>query len=366
MEVAGDRGPAPSQDEAKRLALSGKWKEIIARVEPLATSGLDEESGAKSPVLTLLAYYFLALFRMREYAKIGEQIEKYGVLVKGVDSPDGSFEEPKVPFVFLWVYAEYPIHNGDVAKGLDRLYCLLHTSKILKRGYDDKLQFDVGSAGVDPVSDAEVPPTGGVSTASLRHAWDRRVKMILCVIACHHCTLKQYAPAVKLLSGLANETSDPHFLSLLAYVLLQLGDVASARKVCDGLRAAVSAGAGAEEARFLVANLEGLLHFASDKFEEAIERFDFASKALPSCPVACTNLAVGHMYARNLHVSIKVLETRLAENHALTLEKPMVLNLCSMYELASTKCKESKQTLHTWILKNTADDFDRDTTRLVA
>jgi hypothetical protein len=70
------------------------------------------------------------------------------------------------------------------------------------------------------------------------------------------------------------------------------------------------------------------------------------------------------MYAKNLHVGIKVLENKLAQNHTFILQKPMVLNLCSMYELASTRCNESKHTLHSWILKHAPDDFDSKTTRL--
>ena len=61
---------------------------------------------------------------------------------------------------------------------------------------------------------------------------------------------------------------------------------------------------------------------------------------------------------RDLHLSIKVLENKLAENPAFTLQRTMVLNLCSMYDLASARGDESKHSLHTWILKNTSDDFD--------
>ena len=95
-----------------------------------------------------------------------------------------------MPFVLLWIYAEYPIHAENLSGGLDRLYTLLQKSKLLKEHYDRKLQFDVSSAEVHPISDVELPPSDAVSTISLRHAWDRRVKMLVCVIACHHCSQK--------------------------------------------------------------------------------------------------------------------------------------------------------------------------------
>ena len=276
----------------------------------------------------------------------------------------GEVLEPKVPFVLLWIYAEYPIHAENLSGGLDRLYTLLQKSKLLKEHYDRKLQFDVSSAEVQPISDVELPPSDTVSTISLRHAWDRRVKMLVCVIACHHCSQKQYGTSLKLLSGLAKDGSDPHYLSLLGYVLLQLGDVRSARKILELLRSYCQADDSDKEATALCLNLEGLLLFASDTFQDAITKFEEASSLSPENPVPCNNISVGHMYAKNLHVSIKLLENKLAQNHAFILEKPMVLNLCSMYELASARSNESKQSLHTWIMKQAPDDFDRASTRL--
>ena len=70
------------------------------------------------------------------------------------------------------------------------------------------------------------------------------------------------------------------------------------------------------------------------------------------------------MYSRDLHVSIKILENELSGDRTRALRRPLVLNLCSMYELASAKCEESKRTLHAWLLKNASDDFDGETTRL--
>ena len=309
-------------------------------------------------------YYFLALFRVRDYGKIAEQIERYKTLVNPKGDSEEGIQEPALPFVFLWIYAEYPIHRGKVKVGLDRLYRLLQNSRLLKGYYDGKLQFDVGSSEMVPVSDMEISSRETLSNISLQGAWDRRIKMLLCVIACHHCAQKQYATALKLMSGLAQAKDDPHYLCLLSYILLQLGDVRSARKIAETLRDYCQKQNSDNEAAALLANLEGLLLFASDDFQEAIGKFEKASSLSPDNPVPCNNLAVGHMYAKDLHVGIKVLENKLAQNHTFILQKPMVLNLCSMYELASTRCNESKHTLHSWILKHAPDDFDSRSTRL--
>ncbi|QDZ17551.1 hypothetical protein HOP50_01g00600 [Chloropicon primus] len=361
----GVRNLGLTRGEARNLALGGKWNEVVRRFEEvLSTSGVDvglDEEGRPRQDLCLLTYYFWALFRLRRNLTIAEKLGNLAPVLE-VASTEAGAAEPKAPFLLLWIHAENPIHAGDAATGLARLYGLLHASRLLRDHYEEKLQFDVGSAEVVPLSDLDAPgPESAASTASLRHAWDRRTKMVLCVTACHHCGLKQYKPALKLLSGLVKTDPDPQYVSMMAYVLLQLGDVASASKVAEAVGPPESA-----EQKTLRANLEGVVSFASGDFKASIAKFQEATSHLPSDPVSNNNLAVGHMYARDLHVSIKILENKLAEDHTLALRQPVVLNLCSMYELASTKSKESKQTLHTWILKMASDDFDVRTTRLAS
>lgn len=70
------------------------------------------------------------------------------------------------------------------------------------------------------------------------------------------------------------------------------------------------------------------------------------------------------MYSRDLVGATQVLETALQKNPLTALNETLVLNLCSMYELASMNSVESKRTLSAWILRIAPDDFDLTCTRL--
>jgi hypothetical protein len=64
------------------------------------------------------------------------------------------------------------------------------------------------------------------------------------------------------------------------------------------------------------------------------------------------------MYSRDLVGAISVLERTLREHPLQALNETLVLNLASMYELASSNAAELKRTLSAWILKIAPDDFD--------
>jgi len=356
--------------EARAMVAGGKWKELVRSFEALASStntGVHDNNGNPAQPLDVLAYYFLALYRLRENEKIGRTIEGLASWIAGPTSDGGSpgeQVEPAAPFLLLWVHASYKLLNkGTQDEGLSRMYELLERCRALRSSYQEKLQFDVGSADVTPICDLEQCAPGAANTASLVAAWDRRHKTCACALACHHCHFKQFRPALRILSELTSSSQDREYGALLAHVLLQMGDVRSASKVAEGMARPAGEGGGSDA---LSGNLDGLLAFARDDFQGCLPKFEKASREAPgeAGVHARNNLAVGHMYSRDLHVSIKILENELSGDRTRALRRPLVLNLCSMYELASTKCEESKRTLHAWLLKNASDDFDGETTRL--
>lgn len=70
------------------------------------------------------------------------------------------------------------------------------------------------------------------------------------------------------------------------------------------------------------------------------------------------------MYQRELLGATSVLEDSLQSSPRSTLDETMVLNLCSMYELASLNSLESKRNLSAWLVNHAPDDFDPSCTRL--
>jgi len=73
--------------QIRQLALTGKWVEIIRQLGPsLDTTNVNEYS---PKLLSLAAYYLLALFRVRNYSRIAEHIEKYSSIASLGDSVEG-------------------------------------------------------------------------------------------------------------------------------------------------------------------------------------------------------------------------------------------------------------------------------------
>ncbi|PPD97627.1 hypothetical protein GOBAR_DD05334 [Gossypium barbadense] len=78
----------------------------------------------------------------------------------------------------------------------------------------------------------------------------------------------------------------------------------------------------------------------------------------PADVVAVNNKALCLMYLRDLSDSIKVLENSLERVPTVALNETLVVNLCSMYELAYVNHSEIKRTLSNWIARVAPDDFD--------
>ena len=80
--------------------------------------------------------------------------------------------------------------------------------------------------------------------------------------------------------------------------------------------------------------------------------------------VAINNKALCLMYLRDLADSIKVIEGALERVPTAALNETLVVNLCSMYELAYVNHSDIKKTLNSWIARVAPDDFDSSCTRI--
>jgi trafficking protein particle complex subunit 12 len=80
--------------------------------------------------------------------------------------------------------------------------------------------------------------------------------------------------------------------------------------------------------------------------------------------VAVNNKAVCLMYSRDISDAVKGLETALERIPTVAVDETLVVNLCSMYELAFVNHNEVKKSLATWIQQVAPDDFDPSCTRM--
>ena len=79
--------------------------------------------------------------------------------------------------------------------------------------------------------------------------------------------------------------------------------------------------------------------------------------------MAVNNKALCLMYLRVLSASIRVLESALERVPTVALNETLVVNLCSMYEVAYVNHSDIKRTLSNWIARGAPDDFDASCTR---
>ncbi|CAI5467336.1 unnamed protein product [Closterium sp. Yama58-4] len=80
--------------------------------------------------------------------------------------------------------------------------------------------------------------------------------------------------------------------------------------------------------------------------------------------IAANNKALCLMYGRDLATAVRVLEDQLQASPLTAVDETVVLNLCSMYELAASDTLNAKSTLSNWLTRLAPDDFDFACTRL--
>eukprot|EP00897_Mesotaenium_endlicherianum_P005672 jgi/Mesen1/5132/ME000255S04106 len=228
-----------------------------------------------------------------------------------------------------------------------------------------------GSGGGDEEGDAR---------AVLEARWQKRRDMVLYALLSHHVARRDYEVALQWLRSLLlrragaggsrarTRGEDPHVLSSYAHVQLQMGDLEGAKRTfarVEEIASDTPTGApGDRHVARLVQRNRGLLLFALKQYEPALAEFDAVLASHPGDYIAANNKALCLMYVRDLMGAIKVLEDALQNEPLAALDETLVLNLCSMYELASTNCAATKRTLSNWLMRLAPDDFDLMCTRL--
>ncbi|CAI5496583.1 unnamed protein product [Closterium sp. Naga37s-1] len=109
---------------------------------------------------------------------------------------------------------------------------------------------------------------------------------------------------------------------------------------------------------------KALVHFARKEHGQALQLFTAVTKEDPTNSVAANNKALCLMYGRDLATAVQVLEDQLQASPLTAVDETVVLNLCSMYELAASDTLNAKSTLSNWLTRLAPDDFDFACTRL--
>lgn len=250
-----------------------------------------------------------------------------------------------VPFILRVLHAELPgkVNGNNRQESVDRLYVLL--------------EFVRGKFGRDNLSNTS------------RALWEKRENFVINSIISHHLSLKQYAVCLDLIKGLIEKSEVDGskleermgLLSKLGYIQMQYGDLDGAKTTFGMIEKQVDERV---ELRNLVGRNKALVYLVGKDYVSAVREYDECIERDGNDVVAINNKALCLMYLRDLSDSIKVLETALERIPTMALNETLVVNLCSMYELAYVNHADIKKTLNNWIARVAPDDFDSSCTRI--
>lgn len=328
------------------LACRGAWRTVIDKVARSRSLSLLSKPHEH---LIYLTFNLLALVKLRRFSEAQQELQS---LEDDLDSDQYLFETypdhypnrapgSMVPFALRWLHAHVPFTLGDRQLSLDRLYSLLHF-----------------------VRDKKLSQNRDVSDVSIS-LWKKRQAFVTNSILSHHLSQKEFKVCVSLLKDEISKNEDPLLVSKLGYVQMQYGDLDGAKRNFEDVeKLVVGTVNGDVEMKNLLSRNKALIYLVEKDYVSAVREYDECIDRDGSDVVAINNKALCLMYLRDLSDSIKVLENALERIPTMALNETLVVNLCSMYELAYVNHGDIKKTLSTWIGRVAPDDFDSSCTRI--
>ncbi|MQL95981.1 hypothetical protein Taro_028651 [Colocasia esculenta] len=325
-------------DSLHDLAARGQWRAVLDKVARARSLPL---LSARPPHhdLVYLAFSVLALFKLRRFRDAEHELQ--AALDGDLDAPSLRYEShlaaypgrsgSMLPFAIRYLQAELPLRlAGDRAATLDRLYTLLDLVRSRARGKEDN------------------------GNGALSDQWRRREAFLVASICRHHFAHREFDVCLLLIRELlAKEPSDPALLSRLAYVQMQIGDLDGCKATFARVEELCAQRSGAEWEN-LVGRNRALAFVVAKDYGAAVREYETCIERDPADVVAINNKALCLMYSRDLSDSIKVLEGALERVPTAAVNETVVVNLCSMYELAYVNHGDIKRSLSNWIAREVA------------
>ncbi|CAM8947171.1 unnamed protein product [Rhodiola kirilowii] len=341
---------APELSSLHDLANCGSWRSILDKVTRARKLSL--LSNYPHHGVTYAAYYVLALTKLRKYDEVLLEFSS----LDDLDSSQYGYETypelyggrcgSMVPFSMRWIYAQIPIRLGQRQETLDRLYKLL-----------DFVRTKVAEKELKGLNESV-------------KIWRKRESFVISSIVGIHLSQKEFKVCLDFMKYvISSDDCNPVLLSKLGYIQMLLGDLEGAKKVFESVENLSNGNGFGEqlsevELRNLVNRNKALLYMVEKDYVSAVREYDHCIERDGTDAVAINNKAICLMYLRDLSDSIKVLEVALEEVPTQALNETLVVNLCSMYELAFVNHADNKTRLSNWIARVAPDDFDSSCTRV--
>ncbi|XP_073044613.1 uncharacterized protein [Primulina eburnea] len=332
------------------LACRGAWRTIldkVARARSLSLLSKPHEH------LIYLTFNILSLLKLRRFSDAHQELQTLDdydldnstqyLFESYPDHYPNHKSGSMIPFALRWFHSHLPFTLGNRQLSLDRLYALLHSirDKKLSRNRDEFSEFSL-------------------------NLWKRRESLVSNTIISHHLSQKEFGVCLALLKEQLRREENPIMVSKLGYVQMQYGDLDGAKQSFEVAEKMVAEGSedGNVGLRNLIGRNKALMYLVAKDYVSAVREYEGCIERDGSDVVAINNKAICLMYLRDLSDSIKVLESALERIPTMALNETLVVNLCSMYELAYVNHADTKKTLGSWIARVAPDDFDTSCTRI--
>ncbi|OWR53560.1 trafficking protein particle complex subunit 12 [Danaus plexippus] len=294
---------------------------------------------------------FAVMCRIKLYEPLLKEAEPFGDFTK----PDMFYEfYPEayenrtgslVPFSLRLLVAELPGHVGKPEEAMDRLYAMLDVIEQMI----SNLKSGKTEVGTDNISAED-------QKESLRLWNGRRIRVLHSITNCA-IALKDYRLATKILTTLKNEATNVQQQRALHSALCRVALLAG-----HG-RAAVAHCSNAKDARNHICPTPdvreyvdlGLIDIAHGKYQDAYNNFARAADQEPTNIMVANNLAVCLLYMGRLKEAISVLQKAIHSDPERGLNESLLINLCTLYELESSKTNEKKLNLLRMLCKHKSD-----------
>ncbi|XP_062620669.1 trafficking protein particle complex subunit 12-like [Saccostrea cucullata] len=295
---------------------------------------------------------FTLLLKLRLYSVAESEMQAF----QNLDTPDLYFEfyphiypgrkGSMVPFGMRILHAEIPHYMGRSQETIDRLYYILAvTQKIIKNlqeGYAED-----GSA---------VQLSDGSRKGSLE-IWQERERQVLYVIGNTFLALRDYEAAMTIYNNLLEKdpTRKAGLLSGMGRIYLQMGNVDKAQDCFK--HSEVISNSGDKSIQCRNAINRGLEAMCMNNFSDAYQNFKQAVEADPTNTSAVNNMAACSLYMGKLMDALKTLEVLVHEDPVRNLHEGVLFNLCTLYELESSRALHKKQALLDLVSRHKGDGF---------
>ncbi|CAG9766054.1 unnamed protein product [Ceutorhynchus assimilis] len=267
------------------------------------------------------------------------QLEKPDVFYQFYPDMYGGRPGSMASFSFRLLLAELPMHCGKPKESLTKLFSILSTVRKMLGNLKHGLCEDG-----NPMEIGEMDKTDSIKLWSGREA-----RVMHSIINCA-ISVKDYELAMELLGQLCERDGAPKhaLLSALGRLHLQMGNIPGA-EVCFQEASQL----GPAGVRDMID--KGLLAIAQNNFDDAYVAFQQASNLEPSNIMILNNMGVCLLYGGHLKEAIAVLESAIASNPMHALHESLILNLCTLYDMESSKGITKKFALLRQISKYSAD-----------